>query len=384
MSRRDRRICVVTATRAEYGLLTWIMRELAERDGIRLQVVVTGTHLVAEFGETWKTIEADGFTIDAKVDMLMAGDSAVAATKSAGMAAIGLADAFARLAPDAVLVLGDRYELLPIATAALCARIPLLHLCGGEVTEGALDDYVRHAVTKLASLHFPATECSRARIIQMGEAPGRVFTVGSPGLENIRRLPLLERAALSHALDFDVERDFVLVTYHPETLAAGAAAGLDALLTELASRRDLAVVLTGTNADPGYAPVQARLAAFAAAHSDRVMLSQSLGQLRYLSAMRHCRAVMGNSSSGIIEAPSMGVPTVNVGDRQRGRERAASVIDAAETRESIAAALDHALTLDARGVVNPYGDGHTAQRVVDIIAAAELGPTGPKPFHELR
>lgn len=378
-------ICAVTATRAEWGLLVWPLRGLRAQ-GITVQIAATGAHLSPRFGETWREIEADGFAIDARIAMPLDSDAPADLTRSLGMALAGFADAFERLKPDAVMVLGDRYELLAAATAALMARIPILHLSGGDTTEGALDEQVRHAVTKMAHWHFPSTEAARRRIIQMGEAPERVFTIGATGLDNIHRLTLIDRAALSARLNFDLAGDFVLVTYHPVTLGdAGPLAGLDALLAALDTRPDLKALITGVNADPGGSAIAARLAGYAQANPERVKLVPSLGQIGYLSAMAQACAVVGNSSSGIIEAPAMGVPTLNLGDRQKGRERAPSIIDCAETPEAIQAALAEALSPDfatyCRTVENPYGDGDASRRFAEIVAGLALGPAGPKAFY---
>lgn len=376
-------ICAVTATRAEWGLLVWPLRELQAR-GIAVQIAATGAHLSARFGETWHEIEADGFMIDARIAMALDSDRPADLTRSLGAALAGFGDAFERLKPDAVLMLGDRYELLAAATAALMARIPILHIGGGDTTEGALDEMVRHAVTKMAHWHFPSTEVARRRIIQMGEAPERVFTIGATGLDNIRRLDLIDRKALSARLDFDLAGDFVLVTYHPVTLGSDQPAGVEALLAALDSRPDIKVLITGVNADTGSSAIAARLDGYAQTHPSRVKLVQSLGQAGYLSAMAQCRAVVGNSSSGIIEAPSMGVPTVNLGDRQKGRERAESVIDCAETPEAVKAALAKALSPEfresCRTIANPYGGGAASPRFADIVASLHLGPAQPKSF----
>lgn len=378
-------VCAITATRAEWGLLVWPLRELQAR-GITIRIAATGAHLSPRFGETWRDIEADGFTIDARIAMNLDSDAPADLTRSLGAALSGFGDALGHLKPDAVILLGDRYELLAAATAALMARIPILHVSGGDTTEGALDEQVRHAITKMAHWHFPSTEVARRRIIQMGEAPERVFTIGATGLDNIRRLTLVDRAALSARLDFDLSGDYVLVTYHPATLAE-ASGGIEPLLAALDAQPGLKVLVTGTNADPGSSSIAARLDAYARANPRRIKLVQSLGQVGYLSAMSQCRAVIGNSSSGIIEAPSMGVPTLNLGDRQKGRERAASVIDCAETPEAIQSALAKALSPDfaefCRGVENPYGDGTSAIRFAEIVAKLDLRRAGPKVFHNV-
>ena len=378
---------MVTGSRAEYGLLYWLMREIAAHRRLALQVVVTGMHLAPGFGSTWRQIERDGFAIDAKVEMLLDGDSPVAVTKSMGLGLIGMADALERLKPGVVIVSSDRFETLVAAQAAMMARITVAHIHGGERTEGVIDDAVRHAITKMAHIHFVSAEPYGRRVIQLGEDPARVHLVGAPGLDHLGRTRLLGRKALARALGFDLGSSYVLVTYHPVTLRRRPAAGIGALLKALDRFPEQRVIITGVNADIGNDAVCRALADFAAARADRVTLCASLGQRLYLSAMKHCAAVIGNSSSGLIEAPALRVPTVNIGDRQRGRVRAATVIDCAESPASIAAAIRRALNpafrRAARRASSPFGDGHAAERMVRILAEVDLDRVRNKHFHDL-
>jgi GDP/UDP-N,N'-diacetylbacillosamine 2-epimerase (hydrolysing) len=383
-----RRICVVTGSRAEYGLLYWLLRELRADPFFELQLAVTGMHLSPEFGLTWKLIEADGFPIDAKVEILLSSDSPAAVSKSMGLAMIGFADAFARLRPELLVVLGDRFEILSAVSAAAVARIPVAHLHGGETTEGAFDEGFRHAVTKMSHLHFASTEQHRGRIIQMGEAPEKAFNVGAIGLDALAGLELLDRERLQRALEFEFRERNMLVTFHPATLEdATAEAQFRELLLALDAYADAGIIFTKANADTDGRAINRLIDTYAAAHPGRVAAFASLGQLKYLSTFRCADVVLGNSSSGIIEAPSFGVPTVNVGNRQRGRTRAASVIDCAPTADAIGRALDQALSTDFRkeieGMENPYGNGGTARRIIDVLRRPLAQDILFKRFHDL-
>ncbi|MBS3964066.1 MAG: UDP-N-acetylglucosamine 2-epimerase (hydrolyzing), partial [Methylomonas sp.] len=322
-----RKICVVTGSRADYGLLYWLMKDIQADAGLELQLVATGMHLSPEFGSTWQQIAADGFNISHKVEMLLSSDTPVGISKAMGLSLIGFADALAALQPDIVVVLGDRFEIFAAAQAAMNLRIPLAHIHGGELSEGAVDDAIRHALTKLSHLHFTATETYRHRVIQLGEQPERVFNVGAPGLDNIHRLPLLDRAALEDSIGFRLGAKNFLVTFHPVTLEKQTAGEqFEALLQALDGFDDAHILFTHSNADADGRAMAGLIEAYRAKHPDRVAVFVSLGSVRYLSAMRHVDAVVGNSSSGIIEAPALGVATVNIGDRQRGRLCANSVI----------------------------------------------------------
>lgn len=370
MNRRQR-ICVVTGSRAEYGLLYWVLHDLRDDNDFELQLVVTGMHLAPEFGLTVRQIEADGFAIARRVEMLLAGDTAGSVSKSTALGLIGFSDALEQLQPETVLVLGDRFEILAAAVASLMHRVPLVHIAGGDVSEGAIDDSMRHAITKMAHVHLVTNEEAARRVRQMGEDPSRVHVVGSPGLDHLRRRPLLARGELEQQLGAPLGRHNLLVTFHPVTLTADDGLGeFDELLAALAATSaDTTIWLTRPNADMGGRAISRRLDEFAGRHEGRAHVYDSLGQLRYLSLMAQVDAVVGNSSSGLYESPSLGVPTVNIGDRQRGRLAASSVLHCPPQREAISQAIDQARTLDCRGVVNPYGDGHSAARIVAALRA---------------
>ena len=366
-----RRICVITGSRAEYGLLHWVMHEIRAASDLELQLVVTGTHLEPRFGLTVEQIEAEGFAIDARVPLGLGGDSPDDVVRAMAACLVGVSDALRRLSPDIVLVLGDRYEILAAAEAALIQGVPVAHIAGGDVTEGAFDESIRHALTKLAHIHLTTNAPAAARVLQMGEDPARVHVVGSPGLDHLRRMPLLKGAALAEALGAPPGVRNVLVTYHPVTLDADRGlGGFDALLAALdALGPEVTKWITRPNADPGGIAIEARLDLWAAGRAD-VHLFTSLGQLRYLSLMAQVDAVVGNSSSGLYEAPALGVPTVDIGDRQKGRLSAPSVIRCAPEARAIEDAIRRAFLTDDRTPRSPYGDGYSAGRIVEVLRAA--------------
>ena len=366
-----RRICVITGGRAEYGLLQWVMHEIRAAPDLELQLIVTGAHLERRFGLTVEQIEADGFAIDARVPLGLEADAPGDIARAMALCLTGVSDALERLKPDIVLVLGDRYEILAAAGAALIQGVPLAHVAGGDVTEGAFDESIRHALTKLAHIHQTTHAQAAARVIQMGEDPSRVHVVGSPGLDHLRRTPLLRGEALETALGAPLGDWNLLVTWHPVTLDAdGGLGGFDALLTALdAFGPEVAKWITRPNADPGGAAIEARLDRWAAGRAD-VRVFASLGQVRYLSLMAQVDAVVGNSSSGLYEAPSLGVPTVDIGERQKGRLAAASVIHCGPEPRAIEDAIRRAFEMDASGVEGPYGDGDSARRIVEVLRAA--------------
>ncbi len=373
-----RTICIVTGTRAEYGLLYWLMREVKEDSDLNLQVVATGMHLSPEFGLTYQEIEEDGFEIDEKVEMLTSSDTPVGVAKSMGLGTIGFADALDRLDPDVIVLLGDRYEILSVAQAALVARIPIAHLHGGEATKGLIDDPIRHALTKLSHYHFVSADPFRTRVIQMGEHPNRVFSVGAPGLDNLRRMDLLDRDELEQSIDFEFGEKSCIVTYHPVTLSESSPAEpFEELLAALDEFADLRIIFTKSNSDTEGRVINRMIDDYVQNHPERSCAFTSLGQRRYLSALHNVDAVVGNSSSGIIEAPAVPVPTVNLGDRQGGRLRAESVIDCEENRERIRDALRQALSPAFRekiqGVTSPYGDGRTSPRIKEKLKDVPLG-----------
>lgn len=364
-----RRVCVVTGSRAEYGLLFWLLTDLQADPAFDLQLVVTGMHLAPEFGNTVDEIEKDGFGISKRVEMLQPDSTPASIAKSVGLGVIGISDALLQLKPEVVVLLGDRFEIFAAAQAAMIHGIPVAHIAGGDTSEGSTDEAMRHAITKMAHLHFATNEESAGRIRQLGENPARVFNVGSPGLDHLRRRPLLDRAALEQALDHKLGSRNLLVTFHPVTLHADSGlAELDELLAAL-EQLDPSIRLwfTSPNADAGGRAMASRFSAWIDAHKDRARTYASLGSLRYLSLMANVDAVVGNSSSGLYEAPSFGVPAVDIGDRQLGRLAATSVLHCAAERRAIREAIDRALALDCKGTVSPYGDGRATGRIIEVL-----------------
>ncbi|MGI9325550.1 MAG: UDP-N-acetylglucosamine 2-epimerase [Pseudomonadales bacterium] len=381
------KICVVTGSRAEYGLFKPLLEALKSDDAFELQLVATAMHLSPTFGSTYQEIEADGFTLDAKVDMLLASDSEVSIAKSVGIGTFSIAEALSRLAPDSVMLLGDRFETLAAAQAAMLQRIPVLHIHGGEITEGAVDDAIRHAITKMSYLHFASTDEYRNRIIQLGEHPDRVFNVGALGAQSAANLLPLSNAELESDLGIGLKRPLFLSTYHPETLADRKPHdALQDMLDTFAEFPQATIVLTYPNADAAGQTLIPLLERFAEQHQDRVSLNRSLGQKRYLSLLQYADVVVGNSSSGIIEAPSLGTPTVNIGARQDGRVMADSVVCCEDNKQAIVDAIQRCLSKEfqsmAANVTNPYGQGDTCQRIVDTLKRVQLG-SGVKQFHDL-
>ncbi|MGE4556718.1 MAG: UDP-N-acetylglucosamine 2-epimerase [Desulfovibrionaceae bacterium] len=363
-----RRLCIVTGSRAEWGLLSPVADALRASDAFLVDVVATGMHLSPEFGMTAASIQQDGYELAEKVEMLLSSDSGVGVAKSVGLGVIGFSDALARLSPDLVMVLGDRFEILSAVTAALFLRIPVAHLCGGDVTEGAFDDSIRHSITKMSHVHFPSNKDAARRIICMGERPDRVFAVGSPGVDHLLRLKLMGREALEMDLGFQFRPRNILATFHPETLAD--VSPVDQFAELLAAIETLGpevgVIFTHPNADTQGRALLNMTEAFASSR-ENVLARSSLGQLRYLSVMNLCDAVVGNSSSGLYEAPSLKTPTVNIGGRQAGRPKAVSVVDCPAERTAIVSAVRKAFDLDCSDVVNPYGDGEASGRIVRVL-----------------
>jgi GDP/UDP-N,N'-diacetylbacillosamine 2-epimerase (hydrolysing) len=383
----SRKICVVTGSRAEYGLLRWVMEAIRTAPDLHLQLLVTGMHLSPEFGLTYRDIERDGFQIDRRVEMLLSSDTPVGIAKSMGVGLIGFSEALQQLQPDLVLVLGDRFEIFSAAAAALVAGIPLAHIHGGETTEGAFDEAIRHSITKMAQLHFVAAEEYRKRVVQLGEEPKRVFLVGGLGVDSIKKLPLLERPALESALGIQLGRRNLLITFHPATLEdADPGQQMAELLAALDQYPDTHLIFTLPNADTHGRALSRMVEHYAAARAN-AHVYVSLGQIRYLSCLRQVDAVVGNSSSGLTEAPSFGIGTVNIGDRQRGRLRSASVIDCRPDRASICAALGQlyspAFQAILAGVHNPYGEGGASEKIVAVLQSHPLDGIVKKSFHNL-
>lgn len=378
-----RKVAVFTGTRAEYGLLYWLLKDLQQDSEIELQLLVSAMHLSPEFGMTYQQIEADGFTITEKVEMLLSSDSAVGTAKSIGLGVLGFADALERMKPDVLVVLGDRFEALAVTQAAMILRIPIAHIHGGEITEGAYDDAIRHAITKLSLLHFTSTEAHRNRVVQLGEHPSRVFNVGAVGLDHLQRSKMFPLAELSASLNFKLEQPYFLVTYHPVTLASEPAkASFENLLKALDAFPQHQIILTYPNADDGGREIIPLLEAYAKQQPSRVLAIPSLGQKRYLSAVKYAAAVVGNSSSGIIEVPSFKVPTVNIGERQRGRLAAESVFSCTSNTAAIIETLQIGLKSDLTQVVNPYGKGKASETILKQLKAADLSVV--KTFYDLQ
>lgn len=382
-----RKICVITGSRADYGLLRWVMQGIQDDPDLTLQIVATGMHLSPEFGLTYLEIEQHGFRLDRKVEMLTSSDTPVGIAKSMGLGLIGFADALSELSPDLIVVLGDRFEIYAAVAAALVARIPVAHLHGGETTEGAFDEAVRHAITKMSHLHFVAAESYRQRVVQLGEQPDRVFLVGGLGVDAIKHLKLLDRTELEASLGFGLGEKSLLITFHPVTLEAGtAAAQVEELLTALADLDDTNLIFTLPNADTDGRVLIKAVERFVAQHPNARAYA-SLGQLRYLSCVAHVDGLIGNSSSGLIEAPSLNTGTINIGDRQRGRLQATSVINCDPTKQSISKAIGRLYSpefrLRLREVCNPYGDGGASGRIVDTLKNYPIDRIAKKVFFDL-
>lgn len=382
-----RSVLVVTGTRADYGLFHPLLAELESSPDFDVALLVTGAHLSTLHDLTVSEIEADGHRIAARVPLPLDDDSPLGVARATGAAVIGVAEVLAVERPDLVVLLGDRYEALAAATAAVLMRVPVAHLHGGEITEGAVDDSMRHAITKLSALHFVATPEYAKRVVQLGEDPATVFAVGALGVDNATQTDLIPASKLATDLGFELASPTVLTTFHPVTLDDGdGMSQVEELLAAFDGLPSLRVLLTMPNADAGNQAIAERLAMWAKENSSRARLFPSLGRVRYLSAMAACDAVVGNSSSGIIEAPSFGIPTVDIGDRQAGRIRAASVIHAEPQRGIIARAIEQALSpasqLAAKSRVNPYGDGHAAEQIVRVLAGTS-NLTTRKCFYDL-
>jgi GDP/UDP-N,N'-diacetylbacillosamine 2-epimerase (hydrolysing) len=382
-----RKICVVTGTRAEYGLLYWLMKEIEADSTLQLQVVVTGMHLSPEFGLTYKEVEK-AFNIDKKVEMLLSSDTAVGISKSMGLAQIGFAEAYSDLQPDIIVVLGDRYEIFSAVSAAMVAAIPVAHLHGGETTEGAFDEAIRHSITKMSHLHFTATEVYRKRVVQLGEDPSRVFYVGGLGIENIQRLTLLSKDDFEKSIDFKLNQKNIMVTFHPVTLEnATAKEQFQALLNAIDTLEETHIIFTKANADTDGRVINTMIDAYVERHKQKAVAFTSLGQLRYLSALQYVDGVVGNSSSGIIEAPSFRIGTIDIGDRQKGRVKAQSIIECQPVKEEIEEALKRLYTQafqkSLETIQNPYDHGLSSLKIVDVLKKSTLTSMLKKSFYDV-
>ncbi|MBT1247037.1 MULTISPECIES: UDP-N-acetylglucosamine 2-epimerase [unclassified Thermosipho (in: thermotogales)] len=364
------KICIFTGTRAEYGLLYPLMKKIKEEDEFELQIMASGMHLSPEFGLTYKEIEKDGFKINEKIEILLSSDSSIGINKSIGLGLISFSETLKQLNPDILIILGDRFEALSIAIAAYIMKIPIAHLHGGEKTEGVIDEGIRHSITKMSYLHFTSTEEYRRRVIQLGENPERVFNVGAIGLDNIRNLKLLDKEELEKELNFELGKKNILFTYHPVTLDDKQ---LDGELKEVfEALKELVnigykIIITKSNADEGGRRINKYIDEFSSKYSNKVLAVTNLGTLKYLSTMKYVDLVMGNSSSGIIEAPSFKIPTVNIGERQRGRVKGNSIIDVKSSKKKILEAVKKAERVDREKIINPYDQGGATEKIYNIL-----------------
>ena len=383
-----RKICVVTGTRAEYGLLYWLMKEIEADKELQLQLVVTGMHLSPEFGLTYKEIEKE-FKIDKKIEMLLSSDTSIGISKSMGLAQISFAEAYEELKSNIVVVLGDRYEIFSATSAAMIARIPIAHLHGGETTEGAFDESIRHSITKMSHLHFTATQEYKNRVIQLGEHPSKVFNVGGMGIENIKRLKLLNKEEFEKSIEFKLNKKNILVTFHPVTLENSTAKEqFQELLDAIDELEDTNIIFTKANSDTNGRIINQMIDEYVAKNYHKSIGFISLGQQRYLSALQYVDAVVGNSSSGLLEAPSFKIGTINIGDRQKGRIKAESVINSEVNKTSILKSFSKLYSKAFQDLIeeskNPYGDGIASRKIIEIIKNEDLRNILKKSFYDLK
>ena len=382
-----RKICVITGSRAEYGLLYWLMKEIDADQDLELQIIVTGMHLSKEFGNTYQQIENDGFSINKKVDISLVSDSEVGISKSMGLAMIGISGAFKDLKPDLIVILGDRFEIFSAASAAMIAKIPIAHLHGGEATEGAFDESIRHSITKMSHLHFTATNKYKDRVVQLGEQPDRVFNVGGLGIDNINKLKLLSKSDLENVINFSFGEKNILVTFHPVTLENSTAkVQFKELLDSINELQNTKIIFTKANSDTDGRIINSMIDTYVNDHDNTIAFT-SMGQLNYLSALQFMDAVVGNSSSGLLEAPSFNIGTIDIGDRQKGRIKADSVISCLPNKKNIDNALKKLYSKDFQNIVknvkNPYEKGGASKSILDIIKNFNLDNILKKTFYDL-
>ncbi|MCT7580014.1 UDP-N-acetylglucosamine 2-epimerase [Aliarcobacter butzleri] len=383
-----KKVCVITGTRAEYGILYWLLKEIQADTNLELQLIVTGMHLSPEFGLTYKEIEKE-FKINKKIEMLLSSDTTIGISKSMGLAQISFAEAYEELSPDIVVVLGDRYEIFSATSAAMIARIPIAHLHGGETTEGAFDESIRHSITKMSHLHFVATQEYKNRVIQLGENPNRVFNVGGMGIENIKRLKLLTKDEFEESINFKLNIKNILITFHPVTLENNTSKQqFQELLNAIDKLEDTNIIFTKANSDTNGRVINSMIDEYVSKNFNKSVCFTSLGQLRYLSALQYVDAMVGNSSSGLGEAPSFKKGTINIGDRQKGRIKASSVIDCEPNEKSILEAFKKLYSKefqeDLKTTINPYGDGCASQKIVEVIKNVDLENILKKSFYDLK
>ena len=381
-----RKVCVITGTRAEYGLLYWLIKEIQSDKDLQLQLIVTGMHLSSEFGLTYKEIEKN-FKIDKKVEMLLSSDTVLGISKSMGLAQISFSEAYEELAPDILIVLGDRYEIFSAVSSAMISRIPIAHISGGEVTEGVIDEAIRHAITKMSHLHFVSTEEYKNRVIQLGEHPNRVFNLGAIGIDNINKLKLFSKNEFVKSIDFSLNKKNILVTFHPVTLEKSTSKEqFQELLNSIDELEDTNIIFTKSNSDTDGRVINQMIDAYVSRNNNAVSFI-SMGQVRYLSALKFVDAVVGNSSSGLTEAPIFGIGTINIGDRQKGRINLSSVINCNPTKESISNAFNELYSArfqKALSVVqSPYGHGGTSEKIKNIVKNFDLNNILKKSFYDV-
>jgi GDP/UDP-N,N'-diacetylbacillosamine 2-epimerase (hydrolysing) len=382
-----RKICFITGSRAEYGLMSRLMKKVQNDNELQLQIIATNMHLSPEFGLTYREIENDGLHIDKKVDMLLSGDSSTATVKSLGIGILGFADAYEDLRPDLIVVLGDRYEILGAVEAALIFRIPVAHISGGDITEGAYDDAIRHSITKMSHLHFPTTKIYRKRVIQLGEQPDHVWNVGNIAIDNIHHTNLLSHSEFEESIHFKLDQLTALVTFHPVTLEGQTAEEQCHALLDALDEQPLKIIFTMPNSDSNGRIIIKLINEYVECHPEKAIAFTSLGYLRYLSALQYVGVVVGNSSSGIVEVPSFHLPTINIGDRQKGRLQAESIINCLPTlpsiREAFAEAFNPKNHLRFEQVTNPYEQPDTANRIYQTIKSFPLEGLITKHFYDL-
>ena len=381
-----RKVCVITGTRAEYGLLYWLMKEIQSDKDLQLQLIVTGMHLSSEFGLTYKEIEKN-FKIDKKVEMLLSSDTVLGISKSMGLAQISFSEAYEELAPDILIVLGDRYEIFSAVSSAMISRIPIAHISGGEVTEGVIDEAIRHSITKMSHLHFVSTEEYKNRVIQLGEHPNRVFNLGAIGIDNINKLKLFSKNEFVKSIDFSLNKKNILVTFHPVTLEKSTSKEqFQELLNSIDELEDTNIIFTKSNSDTDGRVINQMIDEYVSRNNNTVSFD-SMGQIRYLSALKFVDAVVGNSSSGLTEAPIFGIGTINIGDRQKGRINLVSVINCNPTKESISNAFNELYSerfQKALSVVkSPYGNGGTSEKIKNIVKNFDLNNILKKSFYDV-
>jgi len=383
-----RKICVVTGTRAEYGLLYWLMKDIKKDPTLELQIIATGMHCSPEFGLTYSNIEEDGFSINKKIEMIVSADTPQSISKSTGLGLIGFADAYVDLKPDVIVVLGDRYELLAASTAAIFARIPIAHIHGGETTEGAFDEAIRHSITKMAWWHFVAADVYKKRVIQLGEDPSRVLMVGGLGVDGIKKSKLLSKQELEKKLKFKFNKKNLLVTFHPVTLENNTSQEhFKIVLASLNKLKNTNIIFSFTNSDTNGRIINSMINKFVNDNLKNSIAFKSMGQINYLSTLQFVDGVIGNSSSGLLEAPTFKIGTINIGDRQKGRLKAKSIIDCEPTKTSIKQAVKTLYTKDFQNILsivkNPYGEGNAIEKIARVLRDSIIPEELKKEFYEL-